>query len=362
MGRGESTDTTAITAHSTHTPEALLSRDEFRSQVFKRDGSRCVICGAEAADAHHIIERRLFSDGGYYLSNGASLCAKHHLSAEHTTLSAEEIRAAAGIKGILLPETLEGSERYDKWGNAILPDGRRSKGPLFDDESVQKALRAGGVLGEFSALVKYPRTPHLPWSEGAQTDDIKLNSSDQFRGRDVIVTEKLDGESTTIYRDHTHARSLDSGYHPSRTMVGALRGQIGHEIPEGWRLCGENLQGRHSISYSAGAPAFALFSVWDDRNRCLSWDETQEWAELLGLTTAPTIFRGSFDEDRIRASWDPSGPEWASASEGYVIRDSGSFLYREFSSRVAKFVRPNHVNTDSHWMSGKATFNDVSLG
>jgi 5-methylcytosine-specific restriction endonuclease McrA len=43
----------------------LLTRDEFRNSVFERDRHRCVICGSEGKlDAHHIIERRLWTDGG----------------------------------------------------------------------------------------------------------------------------------------------------------------------------------------------------------------------------------------------------------------------------------------------------------
>ena len=72
----------------------LLSRDEFRQQVFARDGGRCVICSAPGQDAHHILERRLFDDGGYYLDNGATLCAACHVKAEMTVLSCDAIRAA----------------------------------------------------------------------------------------------------------------------------------------------------------------------------------------------------------------------------------------------------------------------------
>lgn len=49
----------------------LLTRDEFREGVFERDGHKCVVCGDDARDAHHIMERRLFADGGYYMENGA---------------------------------------------------------------------------------------------------------------------------------------------------------------------------------------------------------------------------------------------------------------------------------------------------
>jgi hypothetical protein len=76
----------------------LLSRDEFREGVFKRDKYKCVCCKAEGQDAHHIIERRLFPDGGYYLGNGATLCGDCHLKAEQTLISCEEIRQVAGIE------------------------------------------------------------------------------------------------------------------------------------------------------------------------------------------------------------------------------------------------------------------------
>jgi hypothetical protein len=33
--------------------EKLLTRDEFREGVFKRDAHKCVICGEPAKDAHH---------------------------------------------------------------------------------------------------------------------------------------------------------------------------------------------------------------------------------------------------------------------------------------------------------------------
>lgn len=37
----------------------LLSRNEFRKQVFERDNYKCVICKEKAQDAHHIIDNDL---------------------------------------------------------------------------------------------------------------------------------------------------------------------------------------------------------------------------------------------------------------------------------------------------------------
>ena len=70
----------------------LLTRDKFREGVFERDNHKCVICQAPAQDAHHIIERRLFPDGGYYLDNGSSLCGDCHYKAEQTVITPQEIR------------------------------------------------------------------------------------------------------------------------------------------------------------------------------------------------------------------------------------------------------------------------------
>ena len=75
----------------------LLSRDKFREGVFNRDKHKCVVCGQPAQDAHHILERRLFASGGYFLENGASVCAEHHLDAEATTLSCDHLRELVGI-------------------------------------------------------------------------------------------------------------------------------------------------------------------------------------------------------------------------------------------------------------------------
>ena len=52
-------------APPTTMPPRLLTRDEFRAAVLRRDGGRCLLCGGQADDAHHILERRLFPDGGY---------------------------------------------------------------------------------------------------------------------------------------------------------------------------------------------------------------------------------------------------------------------------------------------------------
>lgn len=120
----------------------LLSREEFKKQVFARDKNQCLFCTKKAVDAHHILERKLFPDGGYYLNNGASLCEIHHLDAEKTLLSVEEIREKAKITNACLPPGFLNTKIYDKWGNEII-NGDLEPGPLFLDEGCQRMLLAG---------------------------------------------------------------------------------------------------------------------------------------------------------------------------------------------------------------------------
>jgi hypothetical protein len=123
----------------------LMTRDQFREAVFDRDGSTCVFCSEPAVDAHHILERRLWGDGGYYVDNGTRVCREHHLQCERTVLSVEDCRRAGGIPKAILPEHLYPDQEYDKWGNPVLQNGQRLRGDLFWDESVQKVLGEGQV-------------------------------------------------------------------------------------------------------------------------------------------------------------------------------------------------------------------------
>lgn len=326
----------------------LQTRDQFREGVFKRDDYQCVICKAPAVDAHHILERRLWPDEGYYLDNGASLCALHHMEAEQTKLSVEKIREAAGIRRAILPPHLYNDQPYDKWGNPVLTNGTRLRGDLFFDGSVQKILGEGGMLPLFTTHVKYPRTFHLPWSPGLTKDDRMMTNPDPFKGKEVVATVKMDGENTTMYRDFIHARALSHEPHPSRNWVKALHGRIAYEIPEGWRICGENLYAKHSIHYTNLEDWFQVFSIWNEKNEILPWADTVEWCQLLGLNMVPKLYQGPGDRHLIEKLYPPTYN--GDPVEGYVVRLTTSFPYRQFRDCVGKYVRKGHVATHAHWM------------
>jgi hypothetical protein len=335
----------------------LLTRDEFRQQVMEREGCKCVYCGEPAVDAHHIMERRLWPDGGYYIDNGVAVCARHHMACERTLISPKDVREAAGIVAILLPPQLYDDEEYDKWGNIVLPNGNRLKGELFFDLSVQKVLSEGGVLPLFSHLIKYPRTFHLPWSPGMHDDDRMMTDLSHLEScPEVIIHNKFDGENTSCYHcsfnPSIHARSIH-GYesHPSRDWMRAFHARFCNDVPFGWRISIENMYATHSIHYKNLDTYAYGFAVWNEKNEVLSWDESLEWFDLLGVTPMPLLYRGPWNEEFLKKLWTPEID--GNPCEGYVVRDSGLIPYREFRLRVGKFVRKGHVQTTKHWMRGQ---------
>ncbi|MGW0658955.1 RNA ligase family protein [Streptodolium elevatio] len=201
--------------------------------------------------------------------------------------------------------------------------------------------------------VHYPRTAHLPWSPGASADDVRTGDAGGLVGREVVVTEKLDGENTTLYADGMHARSLDSGHHPSRAWIKGLQGRVGPGIPDGWRVCGENLYARHSIAYDDLDSWFYGFSVWAG-DECLGWDRTVRFLARLGVPAPRVLWRGIYDERALRALRLD-----LTRHEGYVVRTVAGFPRAEFGVRVAKWVRPRHVQTDTHWMHAAVVENGL---
>lgn len=194
---------------------------------------------------------------------------------------------------------------------------------------------------------KFPRTFHLPFSPGFTSDDKVMKSTDSFIGKEVVATIKKDGENSTLRRDMFHARSIDSRHHPSRDWLAKFHASIAHDIPEGWRICGENLYARHSIAYNNLKSYFMGFSVWNQENVALNWDDTLEIFELLGIEPVETIYRGVFDEEMLKKlakTWD------VTKEEGFVVRLASEIRYEDYKISVGKWVRPAHVQTDDHWM------------
>lgn len=194
---------------------------------------------------------------------------------------------------------------------------------------------------------KYPRTPHLPFSEGNTDDDKRLDSDEHFyEMEDVIVTIKMDGENTTVYPDgKCHARSIDSKHEDYHSWL--LR-DIQHwcyNLKPNQRVCGEYLYAKHSIAYNDLESYFYAFSIWED-DYCFSFNRVLDLYDDLGVCHVPVVYAGRYDTNKIKQL---AKEVIADGHEGIVVRNYNGFRYQDFSNNIAKYVRPNHVQTDKHW-------------
>lgn len=321
-----------------------LTRAEFRKRCLERDKNRCVICGRtdRPLDVHHIIERRLFEDGGYFVDNGATLCDDRtdgcHTKAEQTLISPKTLRQACGITSPILPNDLYPDVRYTKWGDIEDDDGNRSPGPLFWDESVQRILAEANMLERYNHHVRYGRTWHLPISKHVTSDDRQLKNISHFAGREVVITIKLDGQNLSLYHDGLHGRSLHGASHPSQSIARNIQPSL--MLDPDMRLIVENLQARHTLRYTGLAHHLYIISLWQ-RGTCLSWDETQLYSQVLDLPTVPLLWRDTLADDEHQALnqlQEAFKEAKEQRHEGIVIRLSSEFSQADFPKSVAKAV------------------------
>lgn len=303
-------------------PRDLLTRDAFRERVFARDRHRCVVCAAPAQDAHHLLERRLFPDGGYTLDNGVSLCAADHRAAEATTIACEHLRAAAGIARVVLPPHLHPGRRYDKWGNPVRLDDRRLRGELFHEEPVQKALAP--VLDLFLPRSEEPRPLHLPWSPGAAAGG-GFTEADALAGLELVVLAEPDGEPLSIDADGLYVDTGDAPDDPPTHFMNLID-PIAELLPPGGRLCGIRRD-----------QSFVVTSVWDGRGLCLPFDDAAELAELVGLPAVPVLDRAPGDLARLQAL----APAWGP----HRLRPAAAVPHPAYRRRVACYGPPRHADT-----------------
>lgn len=205
--------------------------------------------------------------------------------------------------------------------------------------------------------IKYPRSWHLPYSEKSSDDDRKHTNDMHFDGKQVVVTIKMDGENTTIYNDHIHARSINSlvDSEDRRWIDNFRKLKIKDNIPNSFRICGENLFYKHTCYYTNLESMFYAFSIWDD-NKCLSWEETKIWCDLLEIKMVPVLYEGIYDKKIIIDLFNKYLDQDA---EGFVIRTSDEFNINEFNSSLSKYVRKTFSIPDRHWKYSKKIMNKL---
>lgn len=205
--------------------------------------------------------------------------------------------------------------------------------------------------------LKYPRTLHWPWSETIHKDDKIHQNPEFFIGKEVVVTEKLDGGNSMLLEGTAFARSTGqeatAGWF---AMVKKHHAWKTYEYPQ-IAFYGEDLFGIHSIEYDAipETQTYHLFAVRDfATNMFASWDDLRHlWSAAINVPVVPEVFRGKFSSlEEITAFFKAErqnrsalGPE----REGFVMRVAEEFHADEFQQKVCKFVRAGHVQTDEHW-------------
>lgn len=207
-------------------------------------------------------------------------------------------------------------------------------------------------------MKKYGRTFHLPISPGATSDDKVMSSLEGLMVEDLVVTEKMDGENTTIHAGGSHARSPDSRYHPSRDWLKAFAAGISPYLAADERIIGENLYARHSVAYDA-LPSYFLGFAWVIGDEVQSWDLTLARFSELGIQPVKQLYRGPYRtalfEDLARALD-------RSRQEGFVVRIANSFTEGDMPLRLGKYVREGHVQSDIHWMKAELIPNGLAQG
>jgi hypothetical protein len=202
---------------------------------------------------------------------------------------------------------------------------------------------------------KYPSTLHWVDSPEVHRDDNVHQHPENFLNVEVVISEKLDGGNTCLWKGDVYARStgqpatqgwfaMVKKHHAWKTM----------SLDSSYQVYGEDLYGIHSIEYEAlrEDETYRVFNIRED-DTWMSWDDMQELAGDLDLMTVPTLFRGTFDRVQDITAWMQEQINLPSSiggpREGFVMRYADAFHNDDFQARTAKFVRRGHVQTDEHW-------------
>ena len=210
---------------------------------------------------------------------------------------------------------------------------------------------------------KYNRTHHFPFSPGTTNDDrINKNYWQHISALSQLVyTEKLDGENNCINQYGVFARSHAAPTQSPWTSYLREKWSLIRNDLKTIELFGENLYAIHSIEYSRLTDYFYVFAV-RDQDQWLSWEEVNFYAQLLDFPTVPEIMlpqpvsQQEFERQVVQTAQRPSTfgskdvfENTPCSMEGIVVRTTNQYPVHQFSENVFKYVRKNHVKTDTHW-------------
>lgn len=363
------------------------NRKQFRHDCKERDNHECIVpwCDNQPDEVHHILERALWSDGGYIQNNGASVCNKHHRYAEENQIPPQAFWFWAGIPtdNIPLPDQLD-TIAVDKWGD-------KYETPPWQD------LRED---------IKYQSSRHLMplyWhdntlaDERIENDDTQLQTLEDFVGIPLVITHKMDGGNCMLVSDIDNPVRARNGSSPEDTMEplyepGGLYWQqeVHQKLPDRLQVFGEWMWAKHSIHYGCDCDTpcddvgpslseltgvdddtayFQVFGVYDKQlNLWLSWPRVQQVADKLGFPTAPVIYCENDDDTATFETEAEARRELTrhahrvidNGGEGIVVRSKFPYHYSQFGRRLGKYVRENHVADDAdHWSKRTVKENNI---
>lgn len=345
------------TPHSDRSP-TLLDRDSFREQVFEREDNTCLVpwCDTPAVDAHHIIEREQWDNGGYYLPNGAALCETHHRHAERSLIPPQALWRWLGVEPMTPAEL---PTNINKWGDEGVERGETFKTP---NQPAHKSY------------IKYPSTRHLPFSHITDDDDTAHGSVEPFIDIPLTITVKIDGSNTILVKDTDEPVRGRNGSHADKPHFDRLKQTYWQRglydiIPEHLQIVGEWAYEKHSIHYGCNGCCperdrgpeltdhYLVFGVFDTRyNVWLSWPQVEQWARRLRFPTVP-VARSTLDASTYENTnqlysdlVDTAELVVNDGHEGIVVRSTYPMHYGQFSQYMGKYVRDEHqLNLGESW-------------
>ncbi len=218
---------------------------------------------------------------------------------------------------------------------------------------------------------KYARTFHLPWSPGGTHEDKRAASVSQLLNVPIVISEKMDGSNTSLEHDGCYARThAGAPTHPSFDGLKALHASVKWAIPTNLQIFGEWCFARHSIAYDALPGYFLMFGIRalleaPEDNFWYTWQEVEDWANQLALSTVPILFKGQVSSEKELKDLTEELAYQSSACggvrEGVVVRVAGSFADAQFGTCMAKWVRKDHVQTSEHWKDQEIVRNKLKL-
>jgi len=214
---------------------------------------------------------------------------------------------------------------------------------------------------------KYSRTYHYDFSPGTTSDDrINKNWISDIQLIDTVIhTEKMDGENSCLSEYGVFARSHAAPtLHPWADHLKIKQSMICNDLKENnLEIFGENLYAVHSILYPKLEEHFYVFGI-RVLDMWLSWEEVKWYAGFFDFPVVPelliqdtkdsnlikkTILDFAAEESVFGSVQNGTNPAQLCTREGLVTRNIGEYSVDDFAKNVLKFVRANHVITDSHW-------------